>query len=181
MIYLFISSSLYFEKYVKIRSWDDLKKNDLSNSFDASVIDSKLKGLHWKTIYFQDTNQEKVLILETLNYIKSLDTKTKYLLISDYQIYNPILGNKDNSPVKYWFVDATYPNKNHKLRKKFETFFKKKLKENNVSQIIFDNTAKFMPYELLEFPWLYKCLQKKDHSFVSKNIEIFIIKKNCIN
>lgn len=180
IVYLFISSSLYFEKYIKIRAWDDLKKNDLSSSFDAVIIDPKLKRLNWKTIYFEDTNKEKILIFDTLNYIKSLDPKTNYILISDYQIYNLILNKEDHSPVKYWFKDATYPNKNHKLRNKFESFFKHKLINKDVSQIILDNTAKFSSDELIEFPWLYKCLEKQKDLLFSKDLEIFLIKKNCI-
>ena len=179
LIYLFISTSLYFEKYVKIRAWDDLHKNEISQSFDARIIDDKLKFLKWKTVYFDNTELEKKLILDTLEYLKSLNSNEKYILISDYQIYNLILDNKDFSPVKYWHLNATYPSKNHKFRKRFEIFFKKKIIKNNISQIIIDNTAGFKSDEIKEFEWLYKCLYKKNiHE--NKNLNIFHIKKGCL-
>jgi hypothetical protein len=181
IIYLFITTSIYFEKYVKIRAWDDLKKNEIKYSFDAGIINKKLKGLKWKTVYFGDTKKEKLLIKETLYYLENVGSETNFIIISDYQIYNPLLNRKDFSPVKYWFKNATYPNNEHKFRNNFEEFFKKKILENNVSQLVIDNTAKFKSYELSEFKWLYQCLRKEDHSFESKEIEVFIIKQNCIS
>ncbi len=179
IIYLFITTCFYFEKYVKIRGWDDLQKNDISKSFNAGIIDNKLKYLKWKTVYFKNIESEKKLIFTTLNYLKNLDDDVNYILISDYQIYNLILNKKDFSPVKYWHKNATYPSKNHKLRKNFETFFKNKILQNNVSQIIIDNTAGFKTSELVEFEWLYRCLNNKSFSN-EKSLNIFVIKNNCL-
>ena len=179
IIYLFISSSFYFEKYVKIRGWDDLRKNEVSKSFDGELIDNKLKYLKWKTAYFDDIELEKKVIFFTLDYLKNLDPNIKFILISDYQIYNLILDKKDFSPVKYWHKNATYPSKNHHLRSDFEIFFKSKILNNNVSQIIVDNTAGFKSGELTEFDWLYKCLIEQS-VYDQINIDIFIIKENCI-
>ena len=94
LIYLFVTTCLYFEKYVKIRAWDDLSKNQLSKSFDAGLIDAKFKYLKWKTVYYEDAEDEKKLIFSTLNYLKNLDKNVNYILISDYQIYNAILNKK---------------------------------------------------------------------------------------
>ena len=179
IIYLFITTCFYFEKYVKIRGWDDLRKNDMSQSFNAEIIDNKLKYLKWKTVYFKNIDSEKKLIFATLNYLKNLDDDVNYILISDYQIYNLILNKKDFSPVKYWHKNATYPSKNHKLRKNFEIFFKNKILQNNVSQIIIDNTAGFKTNELVEFEWLYSCLENKSFSD-EKSLNIFFIKNNCL-
>ena len=180
MVYLFISTCLYFEKYIKIRAWDDLSKNQLSKSFDAGLIDAKFKYLKWKTVYYEDAEDEKKLIFSTLNYLKNLDKNVNYILISDYQIYNAVLNKKDFSPVKYWFENATYPSKNHRLREKFEMFFKSKITKNNVSQIIIDNTAKFKSEELFEFSWLYNCLEKRNNFTQDEIIDVFLIKNNCI-
>lgn len=176
--YLLITTSLYFEKYVKIRAWDDLKKNDITKSFKGSAIDQSLKYLNWKTVYFDDPEEEKKLILETLNYLKNLDNDINYILISDYQIYNLILDKKDLSPVKYWNVGLTYPKKNHSLRENFEIFFKNKILDNNVSLIIFDGYSNFKIGELEQFDWLKNCTQKiKD----LKYLQIFSINKVCLN
>ena len=179
LIYLFITTSFYFEKYVKIRAWDDLRKNEISQSFKAEIIDEKLKYLKWKTVYFNDTETEKKLILDTLQYLKSLSPSDKYILITDYQIYNLILDKKDFSPVKYWHINATYPSKNHKMRKNFEEFFKSKIVDNNVTQIIIDNTAGFKKEEIKEFEWLYKCLNEKILPS-NKSLYIFYIEENCL-
>ena len=180
LIYLLITSCLYFEKYIKIRAWDDLNKNDLIKSFDAGTIDPKFKYLKWKTVYFEKIDEEKKLIFSTLDYLKNLDKDVNYLLVSDYQIYNAILDRKDFSPVKYWFQDATYPSRDHNLRKKFEIFFKTKLVKNNVKEIIVDNTAKFKSKELSEFSWLYDCLEKKNSFKQEKYLDVFLIKNGCI-
>ena len=126
-----------------------------------------------------DVELEKKVIFFTLDYLKNLDPNIKFILISDYQIYNLILDKKDFSPVKYWHKNATYQSKNHHLRNDFEIFFKSKILNNNVSQIIVDNTAGFKSGELTEFDWLYKCLIEQSVSD-QINIDIFIIKENCI-
>tara|TARA_B100000886_G_scaffold12328_1_gene7988 strand:- start:110 stop:1114 length:1005 start_codon:yes stop_codon:yes gene_type:complete len=180
LLYLFISSFFYFEKYIKIRAWDELKENDLQTSFDAGSINSKLNYLKWKTAYFKQTATEEKMIFSTLNYLESLKDETNYILISNYQIYNAILEKKDFSPVKYWFEKAAYPSKNHELRFKFEEFFKSKIIDNNISQIIFDNTAKFKSMDLNEFSWLYECSLQKTEFLQEKYIDVFEIKKDCI-
>jgi hypothetical protein len=179
LIYLCIVSCFYFEKYVKIRSWDDLNKNSLSNSFDAYIIDKKLSNLKWRTVYFDDIKKEKKLIQNTLKFLKKLEN-SKYILISDYQIYNIILNKKDYSPVKYWFKDHTYPSIDHKLRSDFDTFFKKKIYDNEVSLIILDNTAEFKTKELKNFSWLFKCLTKINHSNKPKQIDAFLVDQQCL-
>ena len=65
------------------------------------------------------------------------------------------------------------------MRKNFDEFFKSKIVENNVTQIIIDNTAGFKNAEIKEFEWLYKCLNEKI-SPSNKSLYIFHIKKNCL-
>jgi len=122
IIYLAITTAFYFEKYVKIRAWDDLQKNDLLTSFKGEEIDIRFKHLNWKTTYFKDSNYEKKTINELLIYLEKLDNDYHYIMITDYQIYNAILNRKDFSPVKYWFVGATYPHINNPNREKFEIY-----------------------------------------------------------
>ena len=104
----------------------------------------------------------------------------KFILVSDYQIYNPILNKKDYSPVKYWFINHTYPDKNHTLRGDFDSFFKNKILSNNISLIIFDNTAEFKDKDLINFNWLYKCSSKKIDDSIPSNLKVFEIDTNCI-
>ena len=138
-----------------------------------------MKYLKWKTVYFKNSETEKKLIFDTLEYLKSLNSNERYILITDYQIYNLILDKKDFSPVKYWHINATYPSKNHKLRNNFEDFFKNKIIKNDITQIIIDNTSRFKNEEIKEFEWLYKCLNRKILPS-NKNLYIFHLKKDCI-
>ena len=181
IVYLFISSLLYFEKYVKIRSWDDLSKDDLLISFDGNIIDKKLSHLKWRTVYFDNIEIEKELIKNTLGYLRTLNNNTNYILFSDYQIYNIILNRRDYSPVKYWYKDATYPSKKSIYRNEFESFFKNKIIDNNVKFFVVDNTSNFKSAELQEFTWLYKCLEKKNLNFDKDLFDVFEVKLNCIN
>ena len=182
IIYLTITTAFYFEKYVKIRAWDDLQKNDLLTSFKGEEIDIRFKHLNWKTTYFKDSNYEKNTIKELLIYLKKLDDDYHYIMITDYQIYNAILNRKDFSPVKYWFVGATYPHKKNPSREKFEIFFKNKINNNNIQEIIIDGTANFNEDNLNEFMWLSRCLTKnKDYFFTNDDIKIYNIRENCIN
>ena len=131
------------EKYVKIRAWDDLSKDSLLTAFKGEEINHKFKNLNWKTIYFENSNDEKKTIKELLIYLRNLDDNYNYIMITDYQIYNVILNRKDFSPVKYWFVGATYPHINSQNRESFENFFKNKIKDNNIKEIIIDGSANF--------------------------------------
>lgn len=179
IIYLLITTCFYFEKYIKNRAWDDLNKEKLTASFKGEDIDKKLKNLKWRTVYFDDINVEKNLIVETLAFLKSINSEDNYILISDYQIYNAILNKRDYSPVKYWFKDATYPSKNKTLRSDFEKFFRNKIINNNISIIVVDNTANFKTNEINEFAWLNNCLKKIKINDDS-NFDAFRIKKNCV-
>ena len=182
IIYLAITTAFYFEKYVKIRSWDDLQKNALQNGFKGEEIDIKFNNLNWKTAYFEDPIFEKKTINELLIYLKKLDDNYHYIMITDYQIYNAILNRKDYSPVKYWFIGATYPHVNNPNRESFDIFFKNKIKDNDIQEIIIDGTANFSEDNLNEFKWLSNCLtQNKNYYFTNAKIKIYNIKKNCIN
>jgi len=178
IIYLLITTCFYFEKYIKIRSWDDLNKEDLDKYFEANIIDKKLGKLKWKTVYYSNSKEELKLILETIKYLKSVSSDKNYLLITEYQIYNLILDKRDFSPVKYWHLGVSYPSKTHPKRFEFELFFKNKFSKYNIDQIIFDNTADFKSNHLHEFKWLEKCVYKKEsHQY----LDIFYLKKNCIS
>ena len=182
IVYLTIGTSFYFEKYVKIRAWDDLSKDSLLTAFKGEEINHKFKNLNWKTIYFENSNDEKKTIKELLIYLRNLDDNYNYIMITDYQIYNVILNRKDFSPVKYWFVGATYPHINSQNRESFENFFKNKIKDNNIKEIIIDGSANFNDADLNEFQWLASCLSRNNnYFFTNKNIKIFNIQKNCIN
>ena len=176
--YLLICTALYFEKYVKLRQWDDILF-DKNKIFKGEEIDSKFKNLEWQTVYFDKTIEEKNFLLEMKNFLEN-QKQSNYLYITDYQLFNVILKRKDFSPVKYWHYNTSFPGKSHPYRENFENFFKLKLKENNVELIISDGTAISLE-NIYEFSWIKKCLIKKENKkFGSKNIVILKINLNCI-
>ncbi len=176
--YLLISTALYFEKYIKLRQWDDILF-DKKKIFKGEEIDLKFKNLKWQTVYFDNTIKEKKFLLEMKNFLET-QKETNYLFISDYQLFNVILKRKDFSPVKYWHYNTSFPGKLHPNRENFENFFKLKLKENNVELIISDGTAISLK-NIYDFSWIKNCLIKKEiKKFGNKNIIILKINLNCI-
>ena len=176
--YLLISTALYFEKYIKLRQWDDILF-DKKKIFKGEEIDLKFKNLKWQTVYFDNTIKEKKFLLEMKNFLET-QKETNYLFISDYQLFNVILKRKDFSPVKYWHYNTSFPGKLHPNRENFENFFKLKLKENNVELIISDGTAISLK-NIYDFSWIKNCLIKKEiKKFGNKNIIIIKINLNCI-
>ena len=176
--YLLISTALYFEKYVKLRQWDDILF-DKKKIFKGEEIDSKFKNLEWQTVYFDNTIEEKKFLLEMKNFLEN-QKQSNYLYITDYQLFNVILKRKDFSPVKYWHYNTSFPGKSHPNRENFENFFKLKLKENNVELIISDGTAISLE-NIYDFLWIKNCLIKKENKkFGSKNIVILKINLKCI-
>ena len=176
--YLLISTSLYFEKYIKLRQWDDISF-DKKKIFKGEEIDEKFKNLDWQTVYFDNSNQEKKFLLKMKKFLDK-QKQSNYLYITDYQLFNVILGRKDFSPVKYWHYNTSFPGKTHPYRENFENFFKIKLKENNVELIISDGTA-ISSKKIYEFTWIKNCLvQKENKKIEDKNIVILKINLDCI-
>lgn len=176
--YLLISTALYFEKYIKLRQWDDILF-DKKKIFKGEEIDLKFKSLKWQTVYFDNTIKEKKFLLEMKNFLES-QKQSNYLYITDYQLFNVILKRKDFSPVKYWHYNTSFPGKSHPNRENFENFFRLKLKENNVELIISDGTAISLE-NIYDFSWIKNCLIKKENKkFGGKNIVILKINLNCI-
>ena len=154
-------------------------KNLINLKEDKLVISLRNQSKKQLKVSIFHTFVEKNLIVETLAFLKSINSEDNYILISDYQIYNAILNKRDYSPVKYWFKDATYPSKNKTLRSDFEKFFRNKIINNNISIIVVDNTANFKTNEINEFAWLNNCLKKIKINNDS-NFDAFRIKKNCV-
>ena len=177
IIYLLISTSFYFEKYVKLRKWDDISFNK-KNFFKGEQIDNKFKNLKWQTAYFNESYNEKEFILKMKNLVQEIGMDN-FLYITDYQIFNVILNKRDFSPVKYWHYNTSFPSKSHPARKKFEIFFKSKLKDNNIRFLISDNTA--LNYqEISEFSWILSCtISRNNFVFGGRDIFILEFSPNC--
>ena len=91
VIYTLFISLFYFENIIKNRYWFDIPNPNWDNAVQAQEIDSKLNGLTWLSTA-KNTQREIVNIKYTLSYLKSINEK--YIIITDSQIYNPILNTK---------------------------------------------------------------------------------------
>lgn len=177
--YLIITTLLYFEKYIKLRQWDDIVF-DKNKIFKGEIIHPKFKNLKWQTVYFEDTNDEKEFILGMKKFLQDLKN-TNYLYITDYQLFNVLLNKKDLSPVKYWHYNTSFPGKSHPRRNKFESFFKSKLKKDKTSLIISDRTA-ISDKMIYEFSWIKNCAltEQTDLKIGNKSIILIKIDLQCI-
>ena len=170
LILTIILTTFYYEKFVKIRRFNDIF-HDVSNYVIGSEISEKFYGLRWKT-NIVNTKLE----IEKIFYIKNLkNINNNILIISNLQIFNFLLDKKNNSPVKYWMKDKSYPSLTNNYRKEFELFFRTKIKKEKINKILI---IKDNDFEINSFSWLSKC------STLDKNkdfdIRVYFIKKNCL-
>ena len=76
----------------------------------------------WIANYGINQDDEIKSINYKINLLKELDGN--FIFISDYQIFNSILGIRDFSPVKYWHTGVSYPDITSHNRSNFEIFLK---------------------------------------------------------
>ena len=150
LILVLFFTSFYFEKFVKIRRFNDIFHN-VSTFVPGKNISPKFSGLRWKTNYV-NTNEEIEMITFVLNHKNIRDDDL--LVITNLQIYNFLTDRENNSPVKYWLKDKSYPSNKNPLRINFENFFQEKIKEKNITKILVINDNDF---KLEEFDFLSDC------------------------
>ena len=150
LILLLIYTSFNYEKFVKVRRFNDIFSN-FSNYVPGQEISEKLNYLKWKTNIVNTDNEVKMISF-LLNYENIKDTKV--LIVTNLQIFNFLLEKKNQSPVKYWMENKSYPSKDSPFRENFELFFKNKIKKNRINKILI---VKDTDLKLEEFYWLSKC------------------------
>ena len=166
-----VLSFIYFDKFVKIRRFNDVF-NTVDEYVEGATLSKKLFGLRWKT-NIVDTEFE----IKRINYIlnhQSVKQDTT-LIITNLQIYNFILNKKNNSPVKYWMENKSYPSNTSIHKKSFDSFFKSKINKNRIKKIIIVEDTDF---NLNDFIWLKNCLFLEENE--KKDIKIFNLKENCL-
>ncbi len=169
LILTIILSSFYYEKFVKIRRFNDIF-HDVSIYVNGNKISEKFKGLKWKTNIVNTKDEiDKILYVKNLNNIDD-----RVLIISNLQIFNFLLNKKNNSPTKYWMKDKSYPSLNNKYRKEFELFFKLKIKKDKINEFLVLNDNDF---KIEDFKWLRECFAQTTNK--KYDIKHYIIKKDC--
>ena len=152
LILVLFFTSFYFEKFVKIRRFNDIFHN-VSTFIPGKNISPKFSGLRWKTNYV-NTNEEIDMVTFVLNNKNIKDDDL--LIITNLQIYDFLIDRKNNSPVKYWLQDKSYPSKKNPLRINFENFFQEKMEKKNIRKILIINDNDF---KLEEFDFLSDCFE----------------------
>ena len=176
VIYLLVTSFYYFELNIKSRKYKDISFDKKIISFDGAKIHKFFENFEWKInskISADEYIKEKKDIISLLEKFEK-----NYIFITDYQFYNLILQKKDFSPVKYWSTEISYPSKKNKLRDNFEEFFFKKIIDNNIEYIIFDQTTSTFNENILDYSFLSKCFENKIIDEDLK-LEIFKFRFNC--
>ncbi len=177
ILYLIFSSYYYFQTSVDFRKYKDVNIYNRDLIFDGSKIDEKFKNVQWITSYGINQDDEIKSINYKINLLKELDGN--FIFISDYQIFNSILGIRDFSPVKYWHTGVSYPDITSHNRSNFEIFFKNKLIKKNIKYIILDDKASVFEENIEDYKFLYECLKitKKTDDY---NIEIYELDNFCL-
>ena len=136
LLLLSISSTLYYGyEYVHKRDFMDLRKENMEHSIDAQILDSKLKGLKWKSclFYADDTKKEIAQLSQVIDLIKNDDRNKS--IITDYQFISVILSLYDFAPSQVWFDYHVNPSKGSIYYDIYRSFFIEKFKENNVQVV----------------------------------------------
>ena len=133
---------------------------DLKNFSQASNIDESLYPLKWVTSNTKNNPNNEINLIKSFT-AEIEKSKNNILLISNHNFIDSITSKKIFSIVKN-YDPVTIPKKNNKYRIKFNSFFKQKIKEKNIQEII------------LFFP------QISNIDLVKKSINEFL-GKNCLS
>jgi hypothetical protein len=127
----------YIIRFDVERKFHELSNTKIENSFNFENFDQKFKGLKWISPYYSDPNKE-IKNLEDLRKIlfkNNLNT----MLLTEYKFFSLLLDKKFYSPSRT-FDEISYPKKNSKYFKEYQTFLTNIIKKKEIKIIIiFEN------------------------------------------
>ena len=132
-VILTICSSMHYAyKYIHKRDFMDLKKANFDKAIDASVLDSKLKGLKWISCLKPNNSKEEITnLIDSINLIKK-DMRVKGI-ITEYQFISVILEEYDYSPSQVWFINhVVNQNKDSRFFKSYKKLLVNKIKKHKI-------------------------------------------------
>jgi hypothetical protein len=172
LLFLSISSTLYYGyEYVHKRDFMDLRKVNMEGAIDAEILDSKLKGLKWKSclFYADDTKKEIDQLSEVIALIKNDDRNKS--IITDYQFISVILSLYDFAPSQVWFDYHVNPSKESIYYDIYRSFFIGKFKENNV-QVVYLIKPLWGGNDIFEKVFDTRCYKKNK---ISEMLDIYTL------
>lgn len=134
IIFTIISSSYYYFKYVKSRTFMDLNNINLEKSINAEKIDLRFKNIKWITVFYPETPDEEVKNIKFAIDILKKDKENK-MIITDYQFISVFLNIYDYSVTRFWYDYHGYPSEDNKFFEYWKKFVKNKIKQNNIKNI----------------------------------------------
>ena len=138
MLSIFVFSTLKYNNRFNIeRKFHELSNIKIENSYDFSKFDKKFKNLKWISPYYVNPNDE----IQNLNLLRNILNRNddKLMLITEYKFFSLLLNKKFYSPSRT-FDNISYPKKNKKYFKEYQTFLIDLIKKNDIKLIvIFEN------------------------------------------
>ena len=131
IFFTLISTCYYFITYVHERTFMDLKDINIKDSINAEIIDKRLSGIKWITVFYPENPSEEVENIKFAvdNYKKDPEKK---MLITDYQFISVFENQYDYSVTRFWYDFHGYPSIDNKYFSYWKKFVTKKLKENEI-------------------------------------------------
>ena len=163
----------YHERFNLERKFHDLQGIDLNNFSPASTIHETLYPLKWITSNTNKDPEGEISLIKSF-VVEIENSKNNILLISNHNYIDSITSKKIFSIVKN-YDPVTIPKKNNKYRIKFNNFFKQKLKEKNIQEIIlfFPQNSNINLLEKSIKDFLGKtCLSAVDINFATLKLKI---------
>ncbi len=175
---LLVSATYYYSSYVTKQKFvlfchDNLK----AEMVKTDIIDNK-SVFKWVSCLDESPKDEIKNISKIINYLNtSIDSSQKYILITDYQFINTKLLSDNHFQINKWYhPGVSYPLSDNKKYDYFKNYFLKKIKLNNINQMIFTYPSQFKNENLQFFEKMFaNCISKKKEllngNIISLNIE----------
>ena len=173
VVFTIILTIKYNERFNLERKFHDLQGIDLKNFSQASSIDETLYPLKWITSNTKKDPDSEINLIKSF-VIEIENSKNNILLISNHNYIDSITSKKIFSIVKN-YDPVTIPKKNNKYRIEFNNFFKQKLKEKNIQEIIlfFPQVSNINLLEKSISDFLGKnCLSSENINFATLKIKV---------
>jgi hypothetical protein len=143
VIFIFTTAK-YHIRFNQNRKFIELVNADFSLAEDATLIDKRLYGLKWITPHYSEKPLDEIYFLIDAKNILSQEKEEK-IIITDYQFFSSMLGNKFASPTK-WYDDISTPPKKNKYYDAYKNFFLDKIKKYKIKNLFFIGKSKSKIY-----------------------------------
>ena len=166
----------YHDRLNEKRKFHELINVNMKDSLESSLIHKKLSGFKWITNEYKENVQQEIDMLK--NYLNILSSeKRNKMVITHYLFLSSLLEEDLNAPSRSFTVDgASFPTIKNKYYNDYRRFFNNKLKNKKIEII-------YILDKYIDDKAVINYLDKSCIIDFSKteNMNIYEIKKNCIN